>query len=311
MSDLIDLTEPEPVPDGTGPQRSSVSQTKTFEECPRKWWWKYIRGLADPPGPDARRGTLVHTVMEHICLLPPAERTINAAARIAFEHWTGDDPPELRRLAWRNVLRALHLPQIVEAEVVDTEVELDVVLDGVPFKGFIDRVARGRGGLEIDDYKDGRHRDDASSKAEKKKQVILYAAAYPLAQQTLAAGGIERPVAASLIYTSAGVVDRHPVTDRAVESAVGWLKGQWDALRAARATGDFPVKPGGLCSWCPAVSMCPAGLDAVRARARRPGKSLGAHGVRALATTSAEVAARSLGVPVDVYLADDGGRPAF
>lgn len=289
MSALIDLPpEPEPIPDGVGPTRTSPSQSNTFAQCPRKWWWKYIQNVDDPSGVDARRGTLVHTVMEHLCLLPPGERTVDTAAAIAFEHW-GDDASELRRAAWRNVLRALHLPEVRDADVVAVEVEVDVVLDGVPFRGFIDRVAREPAGLVIDDYKDGRHRTDSRSMAEKKRQVMLYAAAYPLAQPTI---GVGRPVAASLIYTSACVVDRHPVTDRAVNAAVGWLRSQWDGLRVARATGNFPTNAGPLCSWCPAVAYCPAGLDAVRARARNPENSLGDHGRLALAAAAAEPVCR-------------------
>lgn len=291
------ILEPQPVADDDGPQRFSVSQAGTFDRCPRRWWWQYIIGVDDPPGRDARRGTLVHTALEHLTQLPPGERTVAAAERIVFEHWRpGDldsspDPPALRRAAWRNVLRALNLPQVTEPVVLATEVSIKgVVLDGVPLSGFIDRVAQGENGVEIDDYKDGNRRTDSRSKAEKKRQVIIYAAAYPYIQQGLTSGGVATPTHASLIYTAAGEVDRYPVTEHAVRTAVDWLKDRWDELRTARATGDFPVRPGPLCSWCPAVDRCPQGTDAVRARARNPAKSLGDHGRRAL-TVAAEGAA--------------------
>jgi putative RecB family exonuclease len=293
VTTVIDIPEPAPIPDDEGPQRFSVSQGNTFAKCQRRWWWQYIAGVDDPPGDDARRGSLVHTVLEHLCLLPPAERTVDAAARIAFEHWHPEpgeppDPPGLRRVAWRNVLRALNLPEVVTPDTVATEVPVKVVLDGVPLTGYIDRVAHGRRGLEVDDYKDGKRPTHSGSRSEKKRQVIIYAAALPLVDNPATGDSFPRPTDASLIYTAAGVVDRYPVTDRAVETAVGWLRGQWDVLRTARATGDFPVNPSALCSWCPAVAMCPEGLDAVAARARNPEKSLGAHGRRALAAEAAE-----------------------
>lgn len=288
------IPEPVPVPDGEGPQRFSVSQANQVSKCLRGWWWKYIQGIDDPSGPDARRGTLVHAVLEHLCLLPPQERTIDAAARIAFEHWQPDpdgepDPPELRRVAWRNVLRALNLPEVAAARTVATEVAVRVDLAGIPLTGYIDRVEHGRRGLEVADYKDGRRRTDARSKAEKKRQVILYAAALPLVEPPDGDDPYPRPADASLIYTAAGVIDRYPVTDRSVATAVGWLSDRWDDLSAARASGNFPVNPGPLCSWCPAVAMCPAGLDAVERRAR-DGKNLGDPGRRAL-TATAEPAA--------------------
>lgn len=290
VNDTPVLTEPAPVPDGVGPRRFSVSQANLFDKCPRRWWWRYIAGLPDPPGPEARRGTLVHAVLEHLCQLPPEQRTFSAAGRIIFDHVTPDDPAELRRAAWRNITRAIRLPGVVAADVLATEYEFVVDLGGVPFKGYIDRVIRNPDGrIEIDDYKDGRRRTDDRSKAEKRRQIILYAAAHPLYQEQ-AGQSVEEPKAASLIYTAAEHIDRYPVTAAAVRSATGWLKGVWDDLQSARASGEFPVRPSPLCSWCPAVGHCPAGLDAVRARARNPDKSLGDHGRRALAV-SAESAA--------------------
>jgi putative RecB family exonuclease len=289
MTDIVGpVPTPGPIPDDVGPRRLSVSQANMFEKCPRSWWWKYIIGLDDPAGDDARRGTLVHSLLEQLCLLPPAQRTIDTAARLAFEHWTDDDPAWLRRLAWRNVTRAIRLPEVVEPEVIATEVELDVTLDGVPFHGFIDRVVRGPKGIEIDDYKDGGKLPSERFRGPKRRQNILYAAAYEISPQPLGPAGATRPVAASLIYTALGVVDRYAVTGQSVTAAVRWLRKQWDGLRTARATGDFPIKPNGTCSWCPAVGMCPQGLDAVRSRAYDPTNSLGDHGRRALAAEDVE-----------------------
>lgn len=282
------IPEPQPVADSDGPQRLSVSQALMFEKCPRRWWWRYIIGLDDPSGDDARRGTLVHALLERLCLLPPEERTAETASRLVFEHWTGDDPAWLRRLAWRNVTRALLLPEVREPTVIATEVELDVTLDGVPFHGFIDRVVAGPAGIEVDDYKDGGKLPSERFRPAKRRQNVLYAAAYALSPQPPSTNRTGEPVAASLIYTALGVVDRYAITKRAVTAAVGWLKQQWDGLRTARATGDFPVKPNETCSWCPAVAMCPEGIDAVVRRARNPEKSLGDHGRRVLAVLAAE-----------------------
>lgn len=286
----MDLT-PGPVPDGEGPQRLSVSQANTYAKCARRWWWQYIAGIKDPPGPDAIRGTLVHKVLEHLCLLPPGQRTIDAAARIALEHWnTTDDGPVpawVRRVAWRNVVRALRLPEVTEPAAAGVEVGFDVTLNGVPFRGFIDRVTNGPDGIEIDDYKDGNVPRYDDGRAEKKRQIVLYAAAYELGPQPLNPDGLVRPVAGSLIYTAAGVVDRYPITGQAVSSAVRWLRRQWDGIQTARVSGEFPTNPGPLCSWCPAVGRCPDGLRATATRAANPDKSLGEHGRLALTVEAA------------------------
>lgn len=259
---------PKPVSLKKGPKGFSFSQAELAEKCLMQWYWKYLTPLQFDSGPDAARGVLVHTILEHLCRLPPGERTTAAAMRIAAEQWGPDDPGWLKQDAWVHVTRALRLPEVTDVEVVATEIDFKVDLDGVPFGGKIDRVAHTDHGLSSDDYKDGKRNDHPKSLLGKRRQVMLYAEAWRILNGT-------RPDDASLIWTASGVVDRHEVTAESVDEAIGWYTRQWERLEKARVSGRFPVKPGPLCSWCPAVAHCPAGIEAVRYRASLPGKSLG------------------------------------
>ncbi len=42
----------------------SASAITTYLDCHRKWAFKYILGLPDPPGPDAQKGVAVHKILE-------------------------------------------------------------------------------------------------------------------------------------------------------------------------------------------------------------------------------------------------------
>lgn len=277
MVELL-ATGPRPVPDGTGPARFSHSQASLFDKCPRRWWFKYVAGLPDPAGDDARRGSLVHVILEYLSLRSPGDRTPDAAWDIATTHWTDEEPVSLRRSAWVHVMRALRLPDVVNPEAVATELKFTVELNGVPFSGAIDRVAHGHRGLVVTDWKDGKVPEHPDDRRNKRFQVLNYAAVLPLLDTPM-----DRPRDASLVYTAHGQVQNYPVTDKALAVSTGWLRNVWDRLQSARQTGEFPEKPSALCSWCPAVAVCPPGMDAVRARAEL-GKHLGEHGTAALAS---------------------------
>lgn len=46
------------------PKHWSWSALETYETCPRRWWYKYIGRLPDPPGPHLERGRVVHDALE-------------------------------------------------------------------------------------------------------------------------------------------------------------------------------------------------------------------------------------------------------
>jgi hypothetical protein len=112
--------------------------------------------------------------------------------------------------------------------------------------------------------------------------VLLYAAAVEAADR--------RPVSqASIVWIPIAHTDDVPVTRSALTEAVDWLAGVWQQIGSAAETGQYAAHAGPLCSWCPAVAGCPDGMDAVRQRAKRRGKSLGQHGVAALAAEAGEL----------------------
>ncbi len=246
------------------PQRLSPSGAATFEQCPRRWRFRYVDRLPDPPGVDALIGTFAHRVLEHLMQQHPSRRTKDDARRIARATWpemsASDDYCDLelddeqardfRWRAWTAIEGLWHLEDPASVEVRATEQHMSVTLDGVPFRGVVDRVESEPDGLVISDYKSGRAptRRYAPSRLQ---QVLLYAAA--IAEETG-----EQPVRAQLLYLGQKIVAT-AATPVETAGAVEELRSTWGAIADACDGDDFAARPGPLCGYCPYVERCPEG----------------------------------------------------
>ena len=61
------------------PRSLSPSKVSSFTDCALAFRFSVIDKLPEPPSPAATKGTLVHAALERLHLLPPAERTLDAA----------------------------------------------------------------------------------------------------------------------------------------------------------------------------------------------------------------------------------------
>lgn len=246
------------------PHHLSPSSASSFDSCPRRWKFKYVDRRPEPSGQAAVVGTFAHTVLEHLCGLPPARRTLDQAKALARQLWPDVEADEqfrdleldehearaFRWQAWLAIAGLWELEDPTEVDVVSTEQKVTATLGDVPFLGIIDRVDRIDGKLVVSDYKSGtlpgvRFRDD------KIQQVMLYAAA-------LDAMGDEQPERARLLYLGQRILDV-TVTDRRLEESTDQLNQTWQAVTTACSADSFDAKPGVLCGWCPFAIDCPEG----------------------------------------------------
>ncbi|MDH4144858.1 MAG: PD-(D/E)XK nuclease family protein [Acidimicrobiia bacterium] len=259
-----------PRPAGEAPPHLSPSAASTFNQCPRRWRYRYVDRLDDPAGDAALVGTLAHRVLELLLNEAPADRTTERARQLAGQAWPevathGDfqrlelDTEATRAFKWRawkaiEGLWRLEDPAAVRVEA--TEQRLEVNLGGVPFVGVVDRVDRIGDQLVVTDYKSGRPPSMRFAE-EKLDQVLLYAAAVALVAGT-------RPSLARLFYlgtTEIGVRSTPANLDR----AVGRLADTWSGVQSACSSGSFPTRAGKLCAWCPFLDRCAEGGAQVQA----------------------------------------------
>ncbi|MDP7258657.1 MAG: PD-(D/E)XK nuclease family protein, partial [Acidimicrobiales bacterium] len=70
------------------PKTFSPSAASTYDKCPRRWRYRYIEKLPDPPGEAALIGTFAHRVLELLCREDPSLRTVEQARDLAREVWS-------------------------------------------------------------------------------------------------------------------------------------------------------------------------------------------------------------------------------
>ena len=257
------------------PPYLSPSSSSTFNSCQRRWEFRYIHRLADPPGEAAIAGTFAHHVLELLMEEPGPDRTVERAKVIAREIWPetaeadefvalGFDEAEQRRfrwLAWTAIEGLWKLEDPTQVNVVANEQKVDTHLGDVPFRGIVDRLERADhrddSPLIVSDYKSGKA-PSARFAGGRLDQVLLYAAA-------IEASTGERPVSARLLYLGQQVVETEVNSD-AIDTAVGALGETWVTVNAAVESNTFEANPGPLCGWCPYAGECPEGLAELEAR---------------------------------------------
>ncbi len=265
----------------TPPPRLSPSGAGTFEQCPRRWRFRYVERLPDPPGEAALAGSFAHRVLEVLMQKPAAERTPTAAKLIARDEWpdveSDDDYQALgyddersrhfRWKAWQAIEGLWTLEDPTTVDVRATEQDVEAVLGGVPFRGIVDRLEDEGDGLVVTDYKSGKAPSPRYRRG-RLDQVLLYAAAVKEATG-------EMPVRARLLYLGqrpVGIDVTQPELDGVIEK----LSGTWTAINTACETDEFEPRTGPLCGWCPYADQCPEGTAEVTKRLARKAAEEGA-----------------------------------
>ena len=274
------------------PKRLSPSSASTFQQCPKRWKMRYMDRLPDPPGQAALAGTFAHLVLEHLLQAPTPDRTVENAKVLARQCWPEIENDKdfvaleldeaesrhFRWISWKAIegLWTLENPQDVVVEA--TEQLIDAEIDGVPFRGIVDRLDREDDGLVVSDYKSGKAPRPRYVEG-RLAQVLLYAAA-------IANDLGERPRRARLLYLGQRTVEAE-VTDEALEAVSVDLKQTWTSMTSSCASGEFDAKTGPLCGWCPFVGQCDEGTAEVRSRLERGSIRLDAPAVAIVAPVPA------------------------
>ncbi len=155
----------------TPPAYLSPSSIGTYRDCPQKFKFSRIDGLKEPPTWATHLGTFVHDVLEHLYQLEPDERTSDVLRTLAGDRWKAGD--------WESAVEALdkkqgeikdfkiqafncmqNLWRLEDPQHVDLmgmEHEVNVAVEGVQLRGFIDRfLIDDTGAVVIGDYKTGK-----------------------------------------------------------------------------------------------------------------------------------------------------------
>ena len=262
----------------------SPSSIATWDECRRKWGKMYAEGRH---GVSIARGNVlgsfVHAVLERLFSLPPSQRIFQNARAIAaneFDKITGPDAKpdwgiinpdedeqftkEFKQDAWDSILNELDMEDAEKVDVSAVEIELGGTINGVPFKGFVDRLDLAPDKTFIvNDYKNGKVPTYPDAKRKAARQLVLYAA-------NLAEEGFEIKLA-RFLYTAYAKIVPVKINRKLIRAAGVNLAETWEAMHAET---DWEPTTSALCAFCPFVLECPEGKAVAMDRLRQ-GKSVG------------------------------------
>ncbi len=251
---------------GKFPKHLSPSSVSLFKQCQRRWKFRYIDRLPDPPGQEALAGTFAHSVLEDLLKQEKKHRTQDCVREIATKAWPSmANSADFRSLkldadavrafkwqSWKAIQGLWDLEDPAEVDVEETELRVQVDVGGVPFLGFVDRIEREEDGLVISDYKSGRPPPDRFE-SRYLEQVLLYAAAVSEMEY-------EMPARVRLMYLGNKIIEEE-VTPERIDEVVERLVETWDDMLESFRKGEFPANVGKLCGWCVFSENCPEGSE--------------------------------------------------
>ncbi len=257
------------------PSGLSPSSMDLYHQCPKRFEIQKIDGGYDPSGRDALLGTFVHRALELLMQMPAGERSLDNARACAVEAWPEtetnkdfilldlDDPlvRDFKKDAWWSIRGYFEIEDPDGIEVESTEEFMHQTINGVNFRGIIDRVDHVDGATIICDYKSGKV-PDPRYRAPKIEQLNFYAAMIRDAKKVM-------PERGRLLFTTHAEVIETKFTEKSVEAIIDKATQTWDDIIADFEGRGFNTKVGPLCGWCPSLSTCPDGMAEVTLRYRK------------------------------------------
>jgi len=256
-------------PEATVDEVFSHSRLASFEDCPRKFHYRYVQKLpAETESIEAFLGKRVHEVLErlyhftHRGMVPSLAKVIDRfralweegfapRIRIARE---GTEPEHYRANGERcltNYYRR-HYP-FDHGETLGIEERVAFRLDASDryrVQGVIDRIVRTPDdAIEIHDYKTGQ-RVPRQEQLDQDRQLALYQIG--VAERF----GTDRPIRLVWHYL---LSDQLRTSSRTPEHLASLRQGTIELIDRIRAEQRFEPRPSALCGWCEYREICPAG----------------------------------------------------
>ena len=251
------------------PEPFSFSRVTTFEQCPRRYRYRYLDGVQEGfDSVEAFMGRQVHSTIEWLYEERRVERSPTAEDAVGkyCELWDCeivasrrpvrvvkvDTALEGYRRAGADMITRFHRSRFVSDKLVTIENErhFRVTLGGrFEFQGYIDRLARDeRGTVHIIDYKTGRKSSQGFSGREA-EQVEAYAVALFTELDEV------EELELALEYVRTGDRVRRRVARRECEEIERRLVARIEAVVSSTV---FPPIPSVLCRWCGFNDVCDA-----------------------------------------------------
>jgi putative RecB family exonuclease len=247
------------------PTTLTPSKVGKFVSCPLAFRYSYIERIPEPTTTFQLRGTIIHRVLQALFGLSASTRTYETAMELFDLAWIAATESgelgdlELTEAAMSSfrvensnlIAKYFALEDPTTVTPVGLELDLRVNVDGVDYRGIIDRLDRlSDGRFAIVDYKTGR-----SPRADRSRSRLLGVNFYAFLCERLL--GI-RPSEVRLMYLGDQVVVVESPTEQSLRGLHLRANAVWGAIERACDSGDFRPSPSPLCKFCSYQDMCPA-----------------------------------------------------
>jgi putative RecB family exonuclease len=247
----------------------SPSRAADFKTCPLLYRFRCIDRLPEAPSRAATRGTVVHAVLEGLFDLPAAQRTLDAARALVPAAWQrvldespgsavlfAEDSDGSELAGWLASAADLidnyfALEDPTRLEPAGREELVEVVVDGLRLRGYVDRLDVSPGGdLRVVDYKTG-----ATPREAFEGKALFQMKFYALVLWRTR-GVVPRQL--RLMYLAdTDTLSYSPDAEELLRFE-RTLKAIWSAIERATQAADFRPNPSKLCNWCDHQALCPA-----------------------------------------------------
>ena len=240
------------------PRPLSHSSITLYNECPQKYKFRYIDLIPGKPRHFFSFGRSVHWALEFFYgVKTPVSPTLDVLLQTYKEEWMSDgyrDPFQEHEYfeEGKRILKAFHEKHAKDYHVpLFVEYGFEVEVEGVPVKGFIDRVDKlADGRLALMDYKTGK--GIAEGRVEIDPQLTMY----QYACETLLGDDVGELIFYHLPTLKEHRASRHPV--RLVDELKVRIVSTADAITQEK----FDPKPSEMvCRWCDYNPICPIFKD--------------------------------------------------
>jgi DNA helicase-2/ATP-dependent DNA helicase PcrA len=232
-----------------GEVQLSYSGMTAYRDCPRQYWYRYVRRLPNMQSAEAAHGVILHEVLRRAGELRKQGQAIGARSlkTIHDEVWQSVDFPDPRRApAFKRIgaaeLEAYRVRGGLDGEPSFLEQPFDIAVDGWKLRGVIDRIDRSGEGWRIIDYKSGR----PVGRRRRDLQVALYALGASTALRL-------EPLELEVVY----LASHESVEVENVGALVREAKVEGTEVAEGIRNGEFPSRPERRrCRLCPYRLAC-------------------------------------------------------
>ncbi len=151
----------------------SASRLKTFLDCKRKYYYRYIQKLQGKPEEELNEGAFLHSLLDHLhreknSYTSKEEMQKNIDILLDKLLPYNDAKTNYQKLLWKAKLKGFVESQVAhfkaDWKVVEREKEFQSTIGGLKFKGRIDRIDQNATHTLVLDYKSGSTKEAQKSK---------------------------------------------------------------------------------------------------------------------------------------------------